>query len=115
MKLDDQETPPWLGIFELFSEPDSDAIDRSMEYQSRYRRELRHGPHGRDRFLCFVVLIFYSGMPGETRLDMNLPGMEEVGTWFGPHAVDVSGKDAIAHTDAIAQNTLSPWSAVWLR
>jgi hypothetical protein len=72
--LDEQElTPPWACVIELFTEADADAIDRTLQYLGRFRRELRHGPHGHDRYPFAVALVFLTGAPRETRLDMNLP------------------------------------------
>jgi hypothetical protein len=112
--VDEQElTPPWACVIELFTEADADAIDRPLEYVARFRRELRHGPHGRDRYPFAVALVFLTKAPGETRLDMNLPGMEEVGLWFGPRVLDLSQEDAVAHLDAIEHNKLGRWLLVW--
>jgi hypothetical protein len=44
---------------------------------------------------------------------MNLPGMEEVGLWFGPCVVDVSTQDAVAHLEAIEQNRLPRSLLAW--
>jgi hypothetical protein len=115
MELVDEQklTPPWACVIELFTEADADAIDRTLEYLGRFRRELRHGPYGRDRYQFAVALVFLTGASRETRLDMNLPGMEEVGLWFGPRVLDLSGEDAVAHLDAIEQNRLGRWLLVW--
>jgi hypothetical protein len=113
LELDDQAGQPWACVVELFTEPDSDAIDRAVEYLGRFRGEPRHGPHGRDKYPFAVALVFLTGSSAETRLDMNLPGMGEVGLWFGPRVMDVSGEDAVAHLDAIEQNVLGRWLLVW--
>src|SRR5262245_29520501 len=39
---------PWAAVIELFTGPDADASDRLLEYVGRFRRELRHGPHGHE-------------------------------------------------------------------
>src|SRR3954451_551101 len=91
VELADDEglAPRWPCVIELFTEADSDAIDRAIEYVGRFRRELRHGPHGRDRYQFAVALIFLTGAPAETQLNVNVPGMEEVGMWFGPRVFDL--------------------------
>jgi hypothetical protein len=114
LELTHAEGPPWACVVELFTEPDADAIDRALEYLGRFRRELRHGPHGHDRYPFAVALVFLTGKPRETRLDMNLPGVEEVGLWFGPRVLDVSAEDAVAHLDAIGQNVLPRGLLTWL-
>jgi hypothetical protein len=113
MELDDQTGPPWACVVELFTEPDSDAIDRAVEYLGRFRGELRHAPRGRDKYPIAVALVFLTGASAEKRLDMNLPGMGEVGMWFGPRVLEVAGEGAVAHLDAIEQNALGRWLLVW--
>jgi len=44
------QAPPWAVVLEAQTRPDSDLPDRLLEYLARLRRELRHGPHGRDRY-----------------------------------------------------------------
>lgn len=92
--IDDEGlTTPWAAVIELFTEADSDAIDRAVEYVGRFRRELRHGPHGRDRYPFVVALVFLTGASAEVALNTNLPGMEEVGMWFGPRVLDLRAED----------------------
>jgi hypothetical protein len=107
-------SPPWACVIELFTEADADAIDRTLEYVGRFRRELRHGPHGHDRYLIAAALIFLTGAPRETGLNMNLPGEEEVGMWFGPRVIDLSAQDAVAHIESIEQNRLSRGLLAWV-
>lgn len=115
-ELVDEEglNPPWAGVVELFSEPDSEALDRAVEYLSRFRRELRQGPHGRDKYPFAVGLVFLTGAARQRRLDMNLPGMPEVGLWFGPRVLDLSEEDALAHLESIEQNGLPRGLLVWV-
>jgi hypothetical protein len=115
MQLIDEEgkITPWAFIIEIFSEPDDDACDRAMEYVGRWRREMRHGPFNRDRYHFAAALIFLTGAPPETELKSNLPGMEEVGLWFGPRVLDLSVQDGVAHLEAIEQNRLSPCLLCW--
>src|SRR5215470_14243365 len=47
---------PWTAVIELFTEADADPLDRGVEYVGRFRRELRHGPHGHDRYHDVVLL-----------------------------------------------------------
>lgn len=115
MRLIDDEgaIPPWAFIVELFTEPDGDALDRAMEYVGRYRRETRHGPHGQDKFHFGAALIFLTGTPSQTELKSNMPGMQEVGLWFGPRVVCVAEQDAVAHVEGIEQNRLARGLLCW--
>jgi hypothetical protein len=105
--------PRWVMIVELFTDADSDAIDRAMEYVGRYRGELRHGPGNRDKYLFMVALVFLSKAPPEVAVDMRMPGMEEFGHWFRPVPFCVAAQDAVAHLDAIQHNRLGRWLLVW--
>jgi hypothetical protein len=111
---DEGLAPRWACVIELFTEADSDAIDRSIEYVGRFRRELRHGPHGRDKYQFAVALIFLTGASAETRVNANLPGMEEVGMWFGPRVLDLRGEDGVAHLEAIEQNRQARGLLAWV-
>src|SRR5262245_34428384 len=75
---EDGAGPPWAVVVELFTGPDADAVDRSLEYLGRFRREMRHGPYDRDRYQLAVVLVFLTSPPAELALDMALPGQENV-------------------------------------
>ena len=54
--------------------------------------------------IAAVALVFLTGASSEKRLDMNLPGMGEVGLWFGPRVLDGLGVvgDEAACRDRIA-------------
>jgi hypothetical protein len=107
-------SPPWAVVVELFTGPDADALDRLLEYLGRFRRELRHGPYGRDRYLFAGVLIFLTGQPAEERIDMTPPGEEDVCVKLAPACFCLAGKDAVALLDAIGENPqlrgLLPWA-----
>lgn len=106
--------PPWALVLESFTGPDPDAIDRTLEYLGRFRRELRHGPHGHDRYAFAAVLLFLTGTPGDTALDMTLPGEDEVGLRWSPRVVDLQERSALALLNAIEQNEQPPALLVWV-
>ncbi|MBY0227655.1 MAG: hypothetical protein K2W96_00100 [Gemmataceae bacterium] len=56
---------PWAAVLELFTNPDSEALDRLGEYLFRFRRELRHGPHGKDKYRFAGVLLFLTDGPAD--------------------------------------------------
>jgi hypothetical protein len=99
---------------ELFTEADGDAPDRTVEYVGRFRRELRHGPGKRDKYQFLVGLIFLTGAPPGLALDMDAPGMPELGLWFRPAVLDFSKADALVLLDAIEQNRLPRVLIVWV-
>lgn len=66
--------PSWMLILELQTEPEADILERLLEYLSRARRELRYGPHGRDKYLVALAVINLTGPPPHSKLDMVLPG-----------------------------------------
>lgn len=66
--------PSWMLILELQTEPDADIVERLLEYLARARRELRYGPHGRDKYLAALAVINLTGPPPHSNLDMVLPG-----------------------------------------
>jgi hypothetical protein len=66
--------PNWMLILELQTEPDADILERLLEYMARARRELRYGPHGRDKYLTALAVINLTGPEPHSVLDMELPG-----------------------------------------
>ena len=66
--------PPWAVLVELQTRNDPALPDRLLEYLVRLRGELRHGPHGRDRFQLGAALIQLTGTAPAVSLDMVLPG-----------------------------------------
>jgi hypothetical protein len=66
--------PSWMLILELQTEPDADILERLLEYLARARRELRYGPHGRDKYLAALAVINLTGVAPHNSLDMILPG-----------------------------------------
>ena len=65
---------PWAAVLEAFTSADADALDRLGEYLFRYRRTLKHGPHGQDRYRWAGVLLFLTGGPESP--DVNDEGPE---------------------------------------
>ncbi len=114
----DGTSPPWLAVLELFTRPDPDALDRIVEYLGRFRREIRHGPYQRDRYLIVAAMIFLTDSPAELLLDMTLPGETDVSFRFRPRSVVLADQDAIETLTAIRDNrcgrTLLPWVPLML-
>jgi hypothetical protein len=72
VSLDGSE-PPWALVCESQTEPDSDLPDRLLEYMARVRRDLRHGPHGRDRYQVGAAVLSLTGTTPTDTIEMNLP------------------------------------------
>ncbi len=66
--------PPWALVAEAQTEPDPDILARLLEYVARLWRELRHGPHRRDRYLVAGTLVSLTGSGPAAEVDMILPG-----------------------------------------
>ncbi|MGL4552111.1 MAG: hypothetical protein ACRC33_13100, partial [Gemmataceae bacterium] len=94
---------PWAAVVELFTEPDADALDRLLEYAGRFRRELRHGPHGRDRYRLAGALVFLTGGPARDEIDDELPGGDSTLS-FRPRVLRLASEGAVATMDKIGQN-----------
>jgi hypothetical protein len=107
---------PRAVILELFADPDADADDRLLEYIGRYRRELRHGPHGRDRYPFLAGMIFLANGPQSVGWSADLPdeAADEVGLNFRPRLLCVDRESAVATLDAIGDNRLSTGILAWV-
>jgi hypothetical protein len=107
---------PRAVILELFADPDSDAGDRLLEYIGRYRREVKHGPHGQDRYPFLTGRIFLAGGPQSVGWSADLPDeeAEEVSFVFRPKLRCVDRESAVATLDAIKDNRLSASILAWV-
>ena len=68
------QQPPWAFVIELQTEPEPSMQERELEYVLGVRRQLRHGPHGRDKYLVGGLLFNLTGPAQSGRLDMVPPG-----------------------------------------
>jgi hypothetical protein len=107
---------PRAVVLELFTDADPDADDRLLEYLGRYRRELRHGPHGRDRYPFLAAMIFLTNSPQRVGWEADLPDerTDEVGIIFKPKLLAVDRESAIATLQAIEDNRLSRGVLAWV-
>lgn len=106
-------THPRAAVVELFTNPDPEALDRTGEYLWRFRRELRHGPHERDKYPLVAALIFLTGRCAERELFADLPDESDVGQFFQPRVVELAEQDGVAFLDAIQHNRLPPALLAW--
>ncbi len=101
-------------MIELFTTPDADAVDRTLEYIGRFRREVRHGPYGHDRYLFAAVLLFLTGTQVETGLDMVLPGQKDVFVRLGLRPMVLAEQDAVVLLDEIEHNKRPRSLLIWV-
>jgi len=104
---------PRALVIELFTQADAEALDRTGEYLWRFRRELRHGPHGQDKYPFVAALIFLTGHCAEREVQADLPDEEDVVNTLRPRILELAGQDAVAFLDAVEHNRLSPGLLAW--
>lgn len=102
----------WAVVLESQTEPDSNILDRLLEYLARVRAELRPLPAGRGRFHVAAVVLNLTGPPQADTLDMRLPG-EDIGVRLGVRAWALRDESAAATLSAVAEGRLArcvlPW------
>jgi hypothetical protein len=106
--------PPWALVVEFQTEPDPDMQERLLEYLGRLRREVRHGPHGRDRYPVAALLVNLTGAGHGRDLDMMLPGPAKWGTWSRVGGADLVSVDAAAALARIAAREVTAALLPWL-
>jgi hypothetical protein len=106
-------THPRALVIELFTAADADALDRTGEYLWRFRRELRHGPHGRDKYPFVAAMIFLTGLCAERRVVADLPDEDDLGNVLTPRILEMEAQDAVVFLDDVEQNRLSPALLPW--
>jgi hypothetical protein len=104
---------PRAVVIELFTQGDADALDRTGEYLWRFRRGLRHGPHGQDKYPFLPALIFLTGRCAEREVEADLPD-EEVANTLQPRILELADEDAVAFLDAVEHNRLSAVLLAWV-
>ena len=103
---------PRALVVELFTAADPDATPRTLEYVGRFAREMRHGPHDRDRYNFSAAMIFLTSAPVVLSLVSNLPGARRT-LAFEPEPLIVSNKVAVASLQAFAQNQVGWGILAW--
>jgi hypothetical protein len=106
-------THPRALVIELFTLADAEALDRTVEYLWRFRRDLRHGPHGQDKYPFLAALIFLTGHCAERKVQADLPGEDDVVNTLRPRIWELARQDAVVFLDDVEQNRLSPALLGW--
>ncbi len=109
--------PPRVTVVELFTDADADALDRSLEYIGRFRREVRHGPYQQDRYCFSVGLIFLTAGPEELAWQSHEDDEDEDDeptVVFRPKVRVLSRENPVALLEAIEDNRLSKGILAWV-
>jgi hypothetical protein len=106
-------THPRALVIELFTQAEAEALDRTGEYLWRFRRDLRHGPHGQDKYPFVAALFFLTGRCAVREIQADLPDEADVVNILKPRILELAGQDAVAFLDAVEQNRLSPVLLAW--
>jgi hypothetical protein len=105
--------PHWALVAEAQTDPDPDILARLLEYVARLWRELRHGPHGRDRYLVAGTLVSLTGSGPAAEVDMILPGPGGLGFRWRHGGRVLANEDAAGTLARIEAGQLSrvllPW------
>lgn len=95
------------------SEPEPAMAERELEYVLGVRRQLRHGPHGRDKYLVGALLISLTGAKQDGRLDMAPPGRTQLELHWGMEVCTMSEESAATLLRRIAAGELPGDLIVW--
>ncbi len=106
--------PPWALVIEAQSEPEAAMAERELEYVLGLRRHLRHGPHGRDKYLVAALLLNLTGPRQDGRLDMTPPGQTQLELHWGLDVCTMSEEIAAALLQRIAAGELPRDLLVWM-
>jgi hypothetical protein len=106
-------THPRAVVIELFTQADAEALDRTGEYLWRFRRDLRHGPHGNDKYPFLAAMIFLTGHCAQREVKADLPDEADVANTLAPRVLEMEEQDAVAFLDAVEHNRLSPALLPW--
>lgn len=106
--------PPWGQVLEQQTRPDPEMLDRLLEYLARLRRELRHGPHGRDRYLIAAAVINLTGPPQPDGLEMVLPGATGIELRWRIHVRTMSAENAATTLAGIENGQIARCLLPWI-
>jgi hypothetical protein len=105
--------PPWAAIIEFQTRPDTEMPYRLLEYLGRLGRELRHGPHGRDRYQLAAAVVNLTGTGVVVSVEMVLPGEAGPELRFRPRARNLREVSAAETLAGIASGAIArcllPW------
>jgi hypothetical protein len=104
----------WALVTEFQTGPDSEILDRLFEYMARLRRELRCGPHRRDKFQVVAAVVNLTGAPQGDTLEMALPGLASPIVRIQAVTRTMREEDAALTLDRIAAGEVSRCLLSWI-
>jgi hypothetical protein len=111
---DRPEGPRFAVVTEFQTEPESEILDRALEYLARFRRELRYGPDRRGKFVVVAALVNLTGPAQADTLELTLPGCATSVLRFQVATRTLREEDAAQTLDAIAAGTTSRCLLGWI-
>jgi hypothetical protein len=109
-----QSGPQFAVVNEFETDPESEILDRALEYLVRVRRVLRHGPQRREKFQVIATLVNLTGAPQPDTLEMGLPGQDAPALRFHLVTRNLREEDAALTLDGIASRTVSRCLLSWI-
>jgi hypothetical protein len=104
----------WALVTEFQTEPDPEILDRLLEYVARLRRELRCGPHLRDKYQVVAAVVNLTGAPQCDTLEMSLPGLASPVVCVQAITRTMREEDAALTLDRIAAGEVSRCLLSWI-
>lgn len=104
----------WALVIEFQAEPDPDMLDRLLEYLSRVRRELRHGPRQRGKYAVVGALLNLTGPVQQDTLEMLLPTVPGVGVRLQVLQRTLRTEEASGTLQAISRGDLARCILPWI-
>jgi hypothetical protein len=89
-------------------------LDRLLEYVARLRRELRCGPHRRDKYQVVAAVVNLTGAPQGDTLEMSLPGLTSPIVRIQAVTRTMRDEDAALTLDRIAAGEVSRCLLSWI-
>jgi hypothetical protein len=109
----DRPAEPWIFLWEFFTEPSGDDLEKLLEYLIRFRRECRPVFDPRLKYNVGGVLIHLTGPPQADELKLIVPGSRDHGLWFRAIQWSLRELVAVETLSGIARGELSwcvlPW------
>jgi hypothetical protein len=106
--------PPWALVVEFQSQPEPEMSERLLEYAIRARRELRHGPHGRDKYFVAAAVINLTEVSRTDPLEMAFPGVNHLRLSWGVVVRNLETEGAAATLSAIEAGQTARCVLPWI-
>jgi hypothetical protein len=105
---------PWACLLEPQGQDDPDFLLRVLQYLLALARELRHGPHGQDRFRMMAGIINLTERRMAEALDWRPPGASGKGVFADLWVKDVYFESAEATLADIQDERLDRSVLIWV-